>query len=308
MPAIAKGALDHGVQFYWHLGDFRALFKIDEDLAHDPHYQAIKSLEEYRKIAWEDFIHHEIEPFGKTPVYLGIGNHETINRDRSEYISTFRDWLGPDHSTKIYYRWIQANVDFINLDNASDDQFDAEQMRWFHQVMKEDEANPAVTTIVVGMHKALPDSISFGHSMSESKNPISVASGREVYHELLKAKNESHKNIYILGSHSHFFMDGTFNTEYWKKNGGVLPGWIIGTAGAERYPLPTDSNRANQAKTHVYGYLLATVDPDQGNQVRFDFKQIEKSDIPAEVVQRYGTELVNFCFEHNASEKHIQFQ
>ncbi len=297
LPEIAKGTHDAQAQFYWHLGDFRAMVQIDEDLAHDPLYSSVKSLEQYHQVAWNDFIHNQLEPFGKTPVYLGIGNHETVKKTREEYLSTFKPWLGGDRS-KTYFHWVQNGVDFITLDNASDDQFDATQLKWFLNLIKADETDSKVKTIVVGMHKALPDSISFGHSMSESKNPVSVISGREAYHALLKAKGMG-KNVYVLASHSHFFMDGTFNTEYWKKHGGILPGWIIGTAGAMRYALPEKTSDANQAKTNVYGYLLATVDLDHENRIQFEFKEIYEADVLETVNSHYGKELVHFCFDKN---------
>ena len=33
MPAIAASVLKSGAQFYWHLGDFRAIYDFDEDMA-----------------------------------------------------------------------------------------------------------------------------------------------------------------------------------------------------------------------------------------------------------------------------------
>jgi len=120
-----------------------------------------------------------------------------------------------------------------------------------------DLANPAITTIVAGMHKALPESISAGHSMNESAT--GTESGRRVYASLLRAQNEAHKHVYVLQSHSHYFMDGIFNTDYWKQHGGVLPGWIIGTSGAVRYVLPPNASDARVALTNVYGSLLGTV-------------------------------------------------
>ena len=67
--------------------------------------------------------------------------------------------------------------------------------------------------------------------------------------------------MYVLASHSHYFMDGTFNTEYWNANGGVLPGWIVGNGGRRALSLASGSNAhdAKAAKTNVYGYLMATV-------------------------------------------------
>jgi len=36
MPAIAAGAAANGAQFYWHLGDFRAIYDFDEDFLAQP--------------------------------------------------------------------------------------------------------------------------------------------------------------------------------------------------------------------------------------------------------------------------------
>jgi len=44
----------------------------------------------------------------------------------------------------------------------------------------------------------------------------------------------------------------------------VLPGWIIGTAGAQRYKLPAETTPAQHAQTNVYGYMIATVARDGG--------------------------------------------
>ena len=199
-------------------------------------------------------------PFGDTPVYLGIGNHETIPpKTRSEFLIQFADWLDTpelkqqrlkdnsnDHRLKTYYHWQHDGVDFINLDNASPDQFDKDQLAWLERVLHADAGDPSIPTIVVGMHAALPDSISKGHSMSET--PQGEASGRRVYADLLQLQKTTRKNVYVLASHSHFFMDGVYNTDYWRNNGGVLPGWIVGTAGAVRYPLPPNAGDAKAAQ------------------------------------------------------------
>jgi hypothetical protein len=107
--------------------------------------------------------------------------------------------------------------------------------------------------------------------------------------------------VYVLASHSHYFMDGTFNTEYWKANGGVLPGWIVGTAGAERYPLPPSSGDAKAAKTNVYGYLMATVNPEGAppGTIKFKFEELKEDSIPKDVVQRFTPKFVHECFAGN---------
>jgi hypothetical protein len=147
------------------------------------------------------------------------------------------------------------------------------------------------------MHEALPNSLSADHSMNQSAQ--GTQSGEQVYGWLLDFKKKSGKPVYVLASHSHFYMDGIFDTEYWRAHGGVLPGWIIGTAGAERYTLPPDANEAREAKAHVYGYLLATVTGDKENPVSFEFKQLSESDVPEDVTRRFTTEFVHSCWIGN---------
>ena len=154
------------------------------------------------------------------------------------------------------------------------------------------------------MHKALPDSLSYGHSMSESPNIVSIESGRHVYRELLKAQNDFDKKVYILASHSHIYMDGIFNTDFWSKNSGVLPGWIIGTAGAELYQLPAGWRRARQACrgfTDTCRHGKSRSRPG-GASRRNDPIRVppgHPSDVPSAVRKNFTPELVDFCFNQN---------
>jgi hypothetical protein len=310
MPAIAAGAIRDQAEFYWHLGDLRAIYDFDQDFKQLATSQG-KSLRiiDYENMAWDDFIQNQVVPFGSIPFFLGIGNHEVISpKTRGEFVAQFADWLNApvvqqqrlkddpaDHRVKTYYHWIRDGVDFINLDNASHDQFDDDQMKWFETVVSRDRADSSIRTVVVGMHAALPESISYGHSMNEWAQ--GVESGRAVYQDLLKLKNDGHKNVYVLASHSHFFMDGTFNTEYWRSHGGVLPGWIVGTAGAVRAPLPPNAGDAKAAETNVYGYLLASVNSD--GTIGFEYRKLSEDAIPQDVIQRYSSAFVHECFEGN---------
>lgn len=311
MPGIAKKVLAEKDAFYWHLGDLRAIYKIDEDINRrlDPQFSKLKK-KDYLEMAWDDFIDRQIKPFGALPFFLGIGNHETIPpKTREEFISTFTSWLDApvlkdqrllddpkDTQVGSYYHWIDRGVDFIYLDNATKDQFDDFQLKWFEQTLARDEDSAQIKTIVVGMHEALPQSISADHSMNQSDQ--GTTSGLKVYADLLKARDQTHKNVYVLASHSHFFMDSIFNTKYWKDNGGILPGWIIGTGGAVRYKLPPASSDAAQAQTKVYGYLLGKV--DASGKIQFDFQPLSEADIPAEVAGQYKDGFVHWCFAKNA--------
>jgi len=308
MPAIAAGAKADGAAFFWHLGDDRAIYDFDQD------YRALHpqaTISQYEAQAWPDFIEHQLKPFGDMRVYLAIGNHETIPpKSRVDWASQFADWLSApsiraqrladdpsDHQLRTYYHWIERSVDFITLDNATPDQFDSAQLAWVQRVLDRDTTSPDVRTVVVGMHEALPDSISSGHSMNES--PVGTLSGRLLYSELLKLQQASGKHVYVLASHSHFVMSNVYATAC-RKPQDVLPGWIVGTAGAVRYRLPKDLAGSAVHQTDVYGYVLATVAND--GTIQFEFKQINPSDIPASSVKEFGQATVDACFSDNKAD------
>jgi hypothetical protein len=333
MPAIAAGALRHDVKLYWHLGDFRAMYGVDEDMR--ALYGKGLSLDEYRHIAWGDFLANQIAPFGLLPVYLGIGNHELIKdqdksksqaeneaQNRADFSAQFGYWLrrpeivrseiqGEGDTPRTYYHWRERQVDFIYLDNAGNDGFEDTQLNWLESVLKQDKVNASIKSVVVGMHRALPNSLGCGHSMNgdgvrpddpnrEARveaNRQSTESGRRAYEDLAKFEKETGRRVYILASHSHFYMENIFQTDYWKNRNEVLEGWIVGTAGATRYALPQDLPPSIFAKTYIYGYLLATVQPD--GKIAFQFQEFAESDVPGTVRDRYGEEFVHQCFAGN---------
>ncbi|MGZ4829272.1 MAG: hypothetical protein ACXV8X_09775 [Candidatus Angelobacter sp.] len=312
MPSIAAGAAKNHAEFYWHLGDLRAIYGIDEDYQHGPEHRGkVIEKDAYLKDAWDDFIRNQLGAFGSMPVFVGIGNHETTPpKRREEFAVKFAQWLDSatlkkqrladnpkDTVPTTYFHWIQGGVDFIYLDNATLDQFSPEQVSWLEAVVERASSNPEVRAMVVAMHAALPDSVAIGHSMSDWV--VGVESGRRVYTDLLNFRKKTHKDVYLLASHSHFYMSGIFNSEYWQANGGELPGWIVGTAGAMRYALPPDAPRAKDARTKVYGYLLGTVHND--GKIDFKFEEVKQSDTPAAISQRYTPEFVNFCFDKNTA-------
>ncbi|MFI5347332.1 MAG: hypothetical protein ACHQ51_13240 [Elusimicrobiota bacterium] len=311
MPAIARGAKKDGAAFYWHLGDFRAIYDFDQDMraAHG----GAMLISQYQSQAWDDFIANQLTPFGSMPVRLGIGNHELIApMTRAGYVSQFADWLDEpvlrdqrladdpaDRRLKTYYHWKQGGADFVNLDNASEEQFDGAQVAWFERVLARAKADPEVRLLVVGLHESLPNSFSCGHGMNDSA--AGTESGRKVYRDLLKWTRETGKSVQVLSSHSHYVMEGLYATPYWKNakagDRGVLPGWLVGTAGATRYGLPPGLPAGMFAKTGVYGYLLATVAKDGG--VAFEYKEVRRGDVPEDVVSRFGRATVDECFKGN---------
>ncbi|HEY3928363.1 MAG TPA: hypothetical protein VGL89_08315 [Candidatus Koribacter sp.] len=312
MPAIADDVKKNDAQFYWHMGDFRAIYAIDEDISQRATGGHPSSTGAYQRFAWRDAIDNQIKPFGDLPFFAGIGNHETIPpMTRDQFRKVFAKWLdapplrdqrkqdGFGSKDSTFYHWHQQGVDFIYLDNASEHEFDPEQMEWLHKVLDADSKDDSIKAVVVGMHAALPNSLAAGHSMNNWKT--GEDSGDEVYKALLSIQNDAKKHVYVLASHSHFYMKNIFQTDYWESNGGVLPGWIVGTSGAHRYKLPPDANKAGDAKTNVYGYLLATVHDD--GKIDFKFKEIKESAIPQEVESRFGTGLVHWCFEANSDQR-----
>ncbi len=323
MPAIARSVLEHHAAFYWHLGDFRAMSGVDEDM--QKRYDGKLPLQEYWRIAWGDFLANQVAPFGLLPVHLGIGNHELAgNKIPADFITEFAYWLDTpdlraqrleenpqDGALKPYFHFKQNNVDFIYLDNAGEEGFDEVQLRWFEHILERDKLDKGVLTIVVGMHRALPNSLACGHSMNgdpKNENANSLASGRKAYSDLVTWKKESGKFVYVLASHSHFFMQDLFDTAYWKNpqhGGEVLPGWIVGTAGARRYQLPDlteDQMKKTKAKTYVSGYLLGTV--QKTGEIRFDFQELGQDQVPQEIRERYGDDFVDsFCFQGNRDDK-----
>lgn len=321
MPTIAESVRRHKAEFYWHLGDLRAMYGVDEDM--QKLYNGKLGLDEYRQIAWGDFISNQITPFGSIPFRLGIGNHEvTGGKTKADFVKEFDYWLDApelraqrlrdnplDTQVKTYFHWRQHNVDFIYLDNASDEDFDDAQVTWFEQVLKRDEAENDVKTVVVAMHRALPNSLACGHSMNgDLVHPSAngTKSGRRAYIDLVNWQKQTKKHVYVLASHSHFYMRDLFDTEYWRNpahGGEVLPGWIVGTAGARRYALPELSPEMKQktdAQTFVWGYLLATV--ETSGEIHFDFIKLDQQNVPTTVRSRYGDDFVNFCFAENKDE------
>lgn len=319
MPAIAASVLRHDVEFYWHLGDFRLGSGIDEDIAQ--RYGSGLTMADYSRDNWGDFIAHQIAPFGLVPVYLGRGNHELPNKTEAAYVAQFAYWLdspelrrqraadSPASDSLTYYHWQKRHVDFISLDNAREDGFSEAQLLWLEGVLAKDKTDANILSVVVGMHRALPNSLACGHSMNgDITTPAEIAtkslnSGRRAYQDLWRWHSETGKHVYVLASHSHFYIERIFETAYWQstemKDRGVLPGWIVGTAGAKRYSLPEGLPKDIHAETFVSGYLLGTVGPD--GEIKFDFHEVTQDDVPKALYNQFDTNFVQACFLENKS-------
>lgn len=308
MPAIAARSAQFAPSFYWHLGDLRAVYKVDEDMAFEStNHGQVLTCDDYERRVWNDFVEHQVAPFGSLPFYVGIGNHEIIPPKTAEaFQRQFADWLDQPALQRqrvqdkeparpeTYYHWIQGGVDFIYLDNATG-AFSDDEVAWLGRRLQSAKGNPAVKSVVVGMHEALPDSIANFHSMGDSL--AGRPSGESAYKALINFRDESHKPVYVLATHSHFYMENIYDTPKLKENGArPLLGWIVGTGGAIRYPLPDGAPPS--AKTDIYGFLVGTVSAD--GTIRFSFEEVREADVPQYVRQRYPPTLVPWCFAHNS--------
>jgi hypothetical protein len=358
MPKIAQSIRDNRaktpVDFYWHLGDLRALFRIDCDMLmrRDPNatcpYDATKNYSytptAYFKDAWDDFIENQIAPFDWTPFIVGIGNHElgpyTIKGVERKFTpddfkSKFKFWLTQaplitqlkadmnrgipsQPAGNTFFHFIHEAVDFIYLDNVSDNYFfNNDQLKWFEAVLKADEAKDSkVKTIIVGMHAALPDSCARNHAMDRTS--CGRCSGSRVYQWLKEARDEHGKNVYVFASHSHYFAEHIYTYgEGEHKEGKALPGWLIGTAGAQQYKMVEDSkaNRQNvengtlcveRIKTEKvtnqiqYGYLLVEVTPT--GEIKPKPVWVTP-DNPLTPDVKIEPELSKYCFNSNIEEQ-----
>jgi hypothetical protein len=317
MPKIARSIESETsgppAELYWHLGDFRRMYDIDCDIlkrrhaAYDCKTRPPEQLDrfemaEYLDTAWDDFIERQLGAFRKTPVLLAIGNHELFGRTRDDYRKAFHKWLlqSPIHEQRVldssrgidspegstYYRVVRKGVDFIALDNADGAGFSREQLVWLAHVLAADAADDSIRTIVAGMHAALPYSTSRGHAMDATC--AGLCSGQQAYDLLFRAQNLAgptgkRKHVYVLASHSHYFLENIYDTP--EHGGQVLPGWIIGTAGALQY-----------RETIQYGYTRAEVLSDGTLRVRF--REVGP-DTPPVASGPGAQELMDFCFHVN---------
>jgi hypothetical protein len=308
MPAIAAHTRAEHDAFYWHLGDFRWMSQPDEDLQSMQLGGHQLSKAEYQRVAWDDFLTHQIASFGDLPVFLGRGNHENVApMTRDGYNAKFSPWLNRPEIAAArqadgpaaaplgpWYHWTDHGVDFITLDNASHDEFSSAQLHWLRGVLDRDLApGSGIQAIVAGMHEALPHSTGAEHAMDDWD--LGRRSGEQVY-QWFAAAQAAGKHVYLFASHSHYYSPNVFNTAYWREHGGVVPGWIIGTAGAHRYKLPATAQHG--AKEHIYGYMQGHVHAD--GSISFTLHELSESDLVKVRWPNAPLDAIHECYIHNA--------
>ena len=309
MPAIASGVKAEKDAFYWHLGDFRWMSKQDQDLVAMQSAGKEFSIDEYHRMAWDDFLTHQMAAFGSFPVFLGRGNHEMVPpMTRDGYITKFTPFLDrPEIAAQRqadgagagplapWYHWIHQGVDFITLDNATKDEFSDEQLKWLRGVLDRDLApDSGVRAMVAGMHEALPHSTGSEHAMDDWD--LGNRTGELVYTWFYDAQAAG-KHVYLIASHSHYYSPNIFNTPYWKQHSNrIVPGLIIGTAGAHRYALPKTADKA--AKTHIYGFLQGMVHAD--GQIDFKLRELSEDDLVKSRWPNAPLDAIHECVVNNA--------
>jgi hypothetical protein len=309
MPAIAADVKAEHDAFYWHLGDFRWMSEPDQDLlAMQPSGSQI-STATYQQHAWDDFLTHQMAAFGSFPVFLGRGNHDNIKpMTREGYIAKFSGFLDrPEIAAQRsadgaaaapvgpWYHWTRDGVDFITLDNASREELSDAQLKWLRGVLDRDlEPHSGIRTIVAGMHEALPHSTGSEHAMDDWD--LGQKTGELVYTWFYDAQSAG-KHVYLIASHSHYYSPNIYNTPYWRERSNkVVPGWIIGTAGAHRYQLPRGADKT--AKTHMYGFLRGTVHAD--GTIDFALHQLSENDLVRHRWPNAPLSAIHECYVHNA--------
>jgi hypothetical protein len=316
MPKIAwdveNGPAAPRAELYWHLGDYRRMYGPDCDLVNkwvpgwDCRTRPLGELppglvSRYLDAAWDDFVERQLSPFTKTPVFLAIGNHELYGTSRDDVRRRFRPWLAANElhaqrnadaarglyatETSTWSHWVRKGVDFITLDNA-EGSFPPAQIAWLTKILAADASDDSIRAIAVGMHATLPHSTARSHAMDSSC--AGLCSGQQVYDLLFRAQNqtgppEKRKKVYVFSSHSHEFAENVYDTP--EHFGQVLPGWIVGTAGAEQF-----------RETIRYGYLRVEVLPD--GSLRPVFREVGPDSPPAASGPE-GPSLTDFCFKQN---------
>jgi hypothetical protein len=311
MPAIATKVKAENDVLYWHLGDFRWMSQPDQDLIAMEHGGNPFTKEDYQKMAWDDFLTHQMASFGSFPVFLGRGNHETVKpMTREGYIDKFSSFLDrPEIAAQRkadgadgaplgpWYHWTRDGVDFITLDNASRDEFSDAQLHWLRGVLDRDLAlNSGIRAIVAGMHEALPHSTGSEHAMDDWD--LGLHTGELVYNWFYDAQAAG-KHVYLIASHSHYYSPNVFNSPYWKQHTNtIVPGLIIGSAGARRYQLPKTAEKG--AKTHIYGYVQGSVQAD--GSIDFTLHELSEQDLIQAKWPDAPLDAIHECYIHNAEE------
>jgi hypothetical protein len=144
------------------------------------------------------------------------------------------------------------------------------------------------------MHEALPHSRGSEHAMDDWE--LGVRTGDLVYTWFYDAQAAG-KHVYLIASHSHYYSPNIFNTSYWKQHTNkVVPGFIIGSAGARRYALPRNAEKT--ARTHIYGFLQGEVHTD--GTIDFTLREMSEGELNKNRWPNAPLDAIHECFVNNA--------
>ena len=105
--------------------------------------------------------------------------------------------------------------------------------------------------------------------------------------------------MYLIASHSHYYSPNIFDTAFWKQySKSVVPGMIIGTAGAHRYALPKTATKG--AKTMIYGFMQGTVNAD--GAIDFALHELSEADLVEHKWPNAPVDAIHECYVHNGDE------
>ena len=128
-----------------------------------------------------------------------------------------------------------------------------------------------------------------------SESPRGDKSGREAYEALWHAHDAAHKHVYVLASHSHYYMDNIFETADWKDK--VLPAGSSAQPALNAISYRPKLRPRNTPRPMFMATSIATVAPD--GAASFQFQRLSLDDLHAINGSRIPEPLVRWCYENN---------
>ncbi len=160
------------------------------------------------------------------------------------------------------------------------------------------ESNPEVKSVVVGMHEALPDSIANYHSMGDNLPTAGPSERRKRSIKLCWLSATKATSPSTCSPATRIFIWRIFSTRAKLKENGAkpLPGWIVGTAGAVRYPLP-DGRTAARRRRMSMDTCWPRFQPMARSIYVRGIARIRRSAVRAAAL---SGDRVPWCFAHNS--------
>jgi hypothetical protein len=239
LPWAFKEAAARGATAFFFLGDMELTPSLDE------HFR--RALPLLGPVAFYPALgNHEVRFFGGAD----IGHAQAEAAFKERFLDTPRT---PVHSSLpgkvVYSVTLAGGVHWVALDNVSQKGFGKDQLAWLDADLANARQNPAIRSIIVGMHKPLAHNGITTHSMDSDGSEAVGESDAAA--QLLEKYNVS----LIVASHLHAFIE---------LKTGVIPTYITGGLGA-----PLDKGGPDYAFHH---FLQVDVGDDglKVTVVRFD--------------------------------------